>query len=32
MAEKFENMLCFIDLEFYSNIETEPLFLALIEI
>ena len=23
--------ICFIDMEFYSNIETEPLFLALVE-
>ena len=26
------NKICFIDMEFYSNIEVEPLFLALIEI
>lgn len=24
--------ICFIDMEFYSNIEIEPLFLALVEI
>ena len=31
MVEKSEK-ICFIDLEFYSNIETEPLFLAIVEI
>ena len=31
MVEKSER-LCFIDLECYSNIEIDPLFLAMVEI